>query len=153
MRRAACLLALTFRVEISWCTEKWVKVWYTYILGSFGVHYRNISTITEGSTWASPCVSNLVCWIFIILMDVIYRAGPLCNELLVCFCMRLSFLVLFYFALFWSCWFWMRCQWWWLCFLRVSSLFLFSSCSTIWFFYLFLCFVVFFFSFFRVFGY
>jgi hypothetical protein len=24
-------------------------------LGSCGVHYRNISSITEGSTWASPC--------------------------------------------------------------------------------------------------
>jgi hypothetical protein len=31
------------------------KVWYPYMLGWCGVHYRNISCIIEGSTWASPC--------------------------------------------------------------------------------------------------
>jgi hypothetical protein len=37
-----------------WCTQKQTKVWYPYILGSYGVHYRNISSMTEESTWASP---------------------------------------------------------------------------------------------------
>jgi hypothetical protein len=59
-----------------WCIQKGDKDWYSYILGSFGVHYRNISSISEGSTWGSawwlpPCISNLVCWIPFILMDVI----------------------------------------------------------------------------------
>jgi hypothetical protein len=53
-----------------WCTQKWAKVWYPYILGPCGVHYRNISScITEGYTWASPslppCVSDLVCSIYL----------------------------------------------------------------------------------------
>jgi len=51
------------------------KVWYPSILRSCGVHYINIWGIADQSTWASPyetpCVSNLVCRIFIILMDVI----------------------------------------------------------------------------------
>jgi hypothetical protein len=43
--------------------------------GSCGVHYRNISGISEGSTWASPCLTTM-CFqfgtlIIIILMDVI----------------------------------------------------------------------------------
>ncbi len=34
--------------------KKGPKVWYPYILGSCGVHHRNISgIITQGSTWAS----------------------------------------------------------------------------------------------------
>ncbi len=31
------------------------QVWYPYILGSCGVPHKNISNITEGSTWASSC--------------------------------------------------------------------------------------------------
>jgi len=58
------LLALPFRVEILRCTLKWAKVWYPYILGSGGVHYRNIMGIIKGHSWALPCyslcVSNLV---------------------------------------------------------------------------------------------
>jgi hypothetical protein len=46
-------------------THKWAKVWYPYILGLFGVHWRNICCITAGSTWASPCqppcVTDFVC--------------------------------------------------------------------------------------------
>ncbi len=59
-----------FRVSL-WCTHKWAKVWYLYILGSCGVHWRNICYITAGSTWAlqckPPCVTDLICWIYIIL--------------------------------------------------------------------------------------
>jgi hypothetical protein len=69
------LLALPFfRVETLWCTQKWTKVWYPYILWAlqkecwavwsrfdhqgpkfWSPHYRNISDLTEGSTWASAC--------------------------------------------------------------------------------------------------
>jgi hypothetical protein len=69
------LLALPFfRVETLWCTQKWTKVWYPYILWAlqkecwavwsrfdhqgpkfWSPHYRNISDLTQGSTWASPC--------------------------------------------------------------------------------------------------
>ncbi len=75
--------SLSFRGESLWCTQKWAKVWYPYILRACGVQYRNISIITEGSTWALPCVSNWVCWIHIILIDVIQRAQPLCGQPLV----------------------------------------------------------------------
>jgi hypothetical protein len=52
--------------------QKRVKVWCPYILGSCGVRYRNIPCISEISTWASPpCVSNLVYWILLILVEVI----------------------------------------------------------------------------------
>lgn len=75
---------------------EWAEVWYPYILGSCGVHYRNILGKTEGSIWASSsfllglhhtnrsvCVSMLVCWTFIIIMDVIQNAEPLWQESLV----------------------------------------------------------------------
>jgi len=39
------------RVETLSCIQKGDNDWYSYILGSFGVHYRNISSISEGSTW------------------------------------------------------------------------------------------------------
>ncbi len=101
--------SLSFRAESLWCTQKWAKVWYPYILRASGVQCRNISIITEGSTWALPCVfnfsstwalpcvsnfsstwalpcvSNWVCWIHIIHIDVIQRAQPLCGQPLVGF--------------------------------------------------------------------
>jgi len=60
------LFFLPFKVETLWSTHKQAKVWYSYILGSYWVHYRNIFGISEGSTLTStcqpPCVFNLVCW-------------------------------------------------------------------------------------------
>jgi hypothetical protein len=47
------LFCPSFRVL--WCTQKWAKVWYPYILRSCRVHYRNISGKTEGSTWVPSC--------------------------------------------------------------------------------------------------
>jgi hypothetical protein len=54
-------------------------------LVSSGILYRTIPGITEGSTWGFTMltISNLVCWTFIILMHVIWRAEPECDEPLV----------------------------------------------------------------------
>jgi hypothetical protein len=54
------LLALPFRVETMWCTQKLTKIWYRYILGSCEVHYRNMSGIAEGSTWAFAILNHHV---------------------------------------------------------------------------------------------
>jgi len=45
------LLALPFRVQTRdnvCCTQKCAKVWYPYILGSTGLHYRSVAQITRG---------------------------------------------------------------------------------------------------------
>jgi hypothetical protein len=44
------------------CTHKWANVWYPYtFLGSYEIHYRNISAITEESTfhYVNRCVFQL----------------------------------------------------------------------------------------------
>ncbi len=41
--------------SLRWCTQ---KVWYPYILGSFGVCCRNVLGIPEGSTCASQCYNH-----------------------------------------------------------------------------------------------
>ncbi len=70
------ILALSFRWGLETFPvqpQKRAKIWNPCILGSCGIDYRNISGITRGPTWTSPCytprcVSNLIiCWIFIIL--------------------------------------------------------------------------------------
>lgn len=56
------------------------KVWYlsSLSLRSCGVHSKNTFNIT--TMLVSPCIPNLVCRIFNILMDVIERAKPLCQR-------------------------------------------------------------------------
>jgi len=54
---ANLLLALPFKVETLWGTQKGAKVLYPCILGACEI-LSGICDITKGSTWASPCYAN-----------------------------------------------------------------------------------------------
>ncbi len=78
----------------TWCIQKrGPKFGFStlIILGSCGVHYRNISW----HNWMihdlgfTMCVSNLVCWMFILLIygsQYYNGAQPLCDQPTACWC-------------------------------------------------------------------